>query len=118
MAEYLNDDDRVLALRRWWETNGTMLVVGLVLVIAAVIGWRWYNDHTQAREEAASATYQHYLEARQRDAKPAEARRAARDARQRIPTHRLSGLHAVLSRTRRGEAQRLREGDRSISRPR
>ena len=72
MSEYLNDDDRVLALRKWWETNGTTLVVGLVLMIAAVIGWRWYNDHTQARDEAASATYQKYVEARQHGAKPAE----------------------------------------------
>ena len=72
MSEYLNDDDRVLALRNWWETNGTALIVGLVLMIGAVIGWRWYNDYTQARDETASATYQRYLESRQRDAKPAE----------------------------------------------
>ena len=72
MSEYLNDDDRVLALRNWWEANGTMLIVGLVLMIGAVIGWRWYNDYTQARDETASATYQRYLESRQRDAKPAE----------------------------------------------
>ena len=72
MSEYLNDDDRVLALRKWWETNGTALIVGLVLMIGAVIGWRWYNDYTKARDEAASATYQRYLESRQRDAKPGE----------------------------------------------
>ena len=69
MSEYLNDDDRVLALRKWWESNGTLLIVGLVLIIGAVIGWRWYNDYTQARDEAASATYQRYLESRQGDAK-------------------------------------------------
>jgi predicted negative regulator of RcsB-dependent stress response len=68
----MNDDDRVLVLRRWWEGNGTSLVVMLVLVIGGVIGWRWYNDYTQTRDEAASATYQRYLEARQRDAKPEE----------------------------------------------
>jgi len=71
VSEYLNDDDRVLALRKWWETNGTLLIVGLVLIIGAVIGWRWYNDYTQARDEAASATYQRYLESRQGDAKVA-----------------------------------------------
>ncbi len=76
-----------------------------MLVIGAVIGWRWYNDYTQTREEAASATYQRYLEARQRDAKPEEARNDPRDARQRFPQHRLSDLLDVLPRTRRGEAQ-------------
>jgi predicted negative regulator of RcsB-dependent stress response len=72
VSEYMNDDDRVLVLRRWWEGNGTSLIVTLVLVIGAIIGWRWYNDYTQTRDEAASATYQRYLEARQRDAKPEE----------------------------------------------
>ena len=27
MSEYMNDDDRVLVLRRWWEGNGTSLIV-------------------------------------------------------------------------------------------
>ncbi len=72
MAEYLNDDDRVMIIRKWWDENGTALVVTVVLTIAAVIGWRWYNDHVQAREEAVSSLYQRYLEARQRDAKPEE----------------------------------------------
>ncbi len=72
MSEYMNDDDRVLVLRRWWEGNAASMLVSLVLVIGGVIGWRWYNDYTQTREEAASSTYQRYIEARQRDASPAE----------------------------------------------
>jgi predicted negative regulator of RcsB-dependent stress response len=72
VSEYMNDDDRVQVLRKWWEDNGTFLVITLVLVIGGVIGWRWYLDYTQTRDEAASATYQRYLEARQRDAKAEE----------------------------------------------
>ena len=68
----MNDDDRVQVLRKWWEGNGTSLVLTLVLVIGGVIGARWYTDYTQSRDEAASATYQRYLEARQRNAKPEE----------------------------------------------
>ena len=117
VAEYLNDDDRVLALRKWWETNGTMLVVGLVLMIAAVIGWRWYNDHTQAREEAASATYQQYVEARQRGAKPRNSTRRSRRSTTNsdapaIGSSRCSTAHS----TQQGAG--LREGDASISRRR
>ena len=72
MSDYMNDDDRVQVLRKWWEGNATVLVVTLVVVIAGVIGWRWYGDHTQKRQEAASETYQRYLEARQRDASAEE----------------------------------------------
>jgi len=34
----MNDDDRVQVLRKWWEDNGTFLVVALVLVIGSVVG--------------------------------------------------------------------------------
>jgi len=64
VAEYFNDDDRVAALRKWWDENGTSLIVGMVLVIGGVVGWRWYTDWNQARQEAASSTFQRYVELR------------------------------------------------------
>jgi predicted negative regulator of RcsB-dependent stress response len=72
VAEYLNDDDRVMIIRKWWDENGVALILTVALAIAAVVGWRWYNDYVQTREEAASATYQRYLESRQRGASPEE----------------------------------------------
>ena len=27
MSEYLTDDDRVMIIRKWWDTNGTTLIV-------------------------------------------------------------------------------------------
>jgi predicted negative regulator of RcsB-dependent stress response len=72
VAEYLTDDDRVMIIRKWWDENGTVLTVTVLLAIASVVGWRWYNNYVESRELAASATYQQYLEARQRDAKPEE----------------------------------------------
>jgi len=72
VAEYLTDDDRVMIIRKWWNENGTTLIVTIVVAIAAVVGWRWYHEYTKTRDEAASATYTRYLEARQRDAKPEE----------------------------------------------
>ncbi len=64
MAEYLNEDDQVAALKKWWDENGTALVVGLVLVIGGIVGWRVYSDYDQGRNEAASSVYQRYLELR------------------------------------------------------
>jgi len=64
VAEYLSDDEQVEALRRWWNRNGVPLIVALVLVIAGVIGWRWYNERKAANEAAAAAAYRHYLDVR------------------------------------------------------
>lgn len=61
----MNEDDQIAALKSWWDRNGTVLVVGLVLVIGGVIGWRAYSDHSRSANEAASAAYQQYLELRE-----------------------------------------------------
>jgi predicted negative regulator of RcsB-dependent stress response len=64
VSEYFSDDERVQALSKWWSENAIGMLVGLVLVIGGVLGWRWYVEHTAATEEAASSLYQHYLELR------------------------------------------------------
>jgi predicted negative regulator of RcsB-dependent stress response len=64
VSEYLNDDEQLQVLRQWWQRNGAALIIGLILAIGGVIGWRWYTDHKIAREEAASTAYQHYLQLR------------------------------------------------------
>jgi len=72
VAEYFTDDDRVAALRKWWDDNGTTSVLALVLVIAAVVGWRWYGEYDRGRQEAASVAYQHYLELKGAESKDTE----------------------------------------------
>jgi predicted negative regulator of RcsB-dependent stress response len=64
VSEYLTDDEQVEVLKRWWSQNGVALIVTLVLVIAGVVGWRWYNAHKAEREAAGSAAYHHYLDVR------------------------------------------------------
>jgi predicted negative regulator of RcsB-dependent stress response len=58
------EDEQLIALRSWWEENGTSLLIAIVVAIVGVVGWRWYGDHKQTQSEAASAVYQQYLEAR------------------------------------------------------
>jgi predicted negative regulator of RcsB-dependent stress response len=69
----MTDDDRVAAIRRWWEENGTALVVSLVLVVAGIVGWRWYVDADRAKHEAASTLYQRYLDLQQAGSSDTEA---------------------------------------------
>lgn len=73
MSEYMTDDDRVAVIRKWWEENGTALVVSLVLVVAGVVGWRWYVDEERASREGASVAYQRYVELREAGSKDTEA---------------------------------------------
>jgi predicted negative regulator of RcsB-dependent stress response len=72
VSDYLSEEEQISALRRWWAENGTSLIVGLVVAMAAVVGWRWYNEHRQAQTEAASVLYQKFLEGRSANADVAE----------------------------------------------
>ena len=64
MADYLTDEEQAERLKRWWDNNGTSLIVGLVLAIGGVVGWRYYQSYVADRADAASTAYSAYLEAR------------------------------------------------------
>ncbi len=64
MADYLTDEEQAERLKRWWEQNGTSLVIGLVLAVGAVVGWRYYQDYRAERADMASDAYTAFLAAR------------------------------------------------------
>ena len=67
MADYLTDEEQAERLKQWWDKNGTSLIIGLIVAVGAVIGWRYYDDYTVDRANAASAAFDAYLEARAND---------------------------------------------------
>ncbi len=64
MSDYLTDEEQAERLKRWWEQNGTSLVVGVALAVAAVVGWRYYQSYVQDRADAASDLFASYVDAR------------------------------------------------------
>ena len=47
MADYETEEQQVEALKEWWKQNGTAVIAGVVLGIAALGGWRgwdWYQE--------------------------------------------------------------------------
>lgn len=67
MADYLSDEEQAERLKQWWDKNGTSLVVGLAIAVAAVVGWRFYQDFAKDRADAASNAFAAYLQARAAD---------------------------------------------------
>ena len=64
MSEYLTDDERVEWLRNWWSRHGLAIIVGIVVAVAGVVGWRWFQEYRQDQAEGASRAYSAYLTAR------------------------------------------------------
>jgi len=61
MAEHLNDEEQLEALKKWWSENGKSMVGGVVLGLALVGGWRGWQYYVQNRAETAGARYDEML---------------------------------------------------------
>lgn len=52
------EEEQLEALKSWWDENGTQLLIGIVVVLAGIFGYRTWDSNTQATAEAASNLYE------------------------------------------------------------
>ncbi|HHJ34632.1 MAG TPA: tetratricopeptide repeat protein [Gammaproteobacteria bacterium] len=57
MNEYETEEQQLEALKKWWKENGTSLIVGLVVGVSALFGWRAYVQQNNAHAVQASDLY-------------------------------------------------------------
>lgn len=62
MSDYLTDNDRVDLLKRWWDNNGTTLIVGIILGLAIIYGLQFWHKHQLKQAAVASNAYQLLLQ--------------------------------------------------------
>ena len=62
MNEYETEEQQIEALKRWWKENGTSLVVGLVLGVSGLLGWRYYMVENNAHAVLASDMYMQMMQ--------------------------------------------------------
>jgi len=58
---YETEEQQVDAIKNWWRANGTMLVVGAVIGLAGLWGWRYYGETVSTSQEQASAEFTQVL---------------------------------------------------------
>ena len=63
MSDYLSEEEQLERLKSWWRSNGTSLLTGLVLAVAGLAGWRWYDQSATESRQAASDLYESFLAA-------------------------------------------------------
>lgn len=62
MAEFpYSEEDQTEQLKRWWKQNGTSIIGGVVLGLAIVGGYNYWQHYTQTRAEAASKLYERMM---------------------------------------------------------
>ncbi|MGK0336516.1 MAG: putative negative regulator of RcsB-dependent stress response [Candidatus Azotimanducaceae bacterium] len=52
------EEEQLEALKSWWDENGTQLLIGIVVVLAGIFGYRTWDSNAQATAEAASNLYE------------------------------------------------------------
>lgn len=59
MATYdLDEQERLDELKAWWKRWGTLLMLGLAVLIAAAAGWRYWQNHNVAQSLEAATVYE------------------------------------------------------------
>lgn len=61
MDIYTTEEQQVDAIKRWWNANGLAVIVGVILGLAAVFGWRYWQHWQQVQSEHASELYSTFL---------------------------------------------------------
>ena len=62
MNEYESEEQRIAALKSWWKENGTSLIVGLLVGISTLLGWRYYAEQSNEQAIQASDLYVQVLQ--------------------------------------------------------
>jgi predicted negative regulator of RcsB-dependent stress response len=62
IVEYETEEQELEALKKWLKENGPSLVIGLVLGIGGLFGWRYYLDFKTGHSADASDRYQTVLQ--------------------------------------------------------
>ena len=57
MAEHMQDEADLEALKRWWDENGKGIVAAVVVAVLGTVGWQQYQGFTASKAEAASDLY-------------------------------------------------------------
>ncbi|MFT5839348.1 MAG: putative negative regulator of RcsB-dependent stress response [Flavobacteriales bacterium] len=58
MEQYETEEQQVEAIKRFWKENGLALVIGALLGLGGLLGWRYYNDSQVLAKEQASFAYE------------------------------------------------------------
>jgi len=52
-----SEQEQIEALKRWWKSNGTVILIGLAIGLGGVGAWNWWRSHVETRAAAASKLY-------------------------------------------------------------
>lgn len=58
MDIYASDEEKAEAIKQWWRENGRSVIVGIILGLAAIFGFRYWMNYQQVQTQQAAVIYQ------------------------------------------------------------
>lgn len=63
MESFSTEEQQVEAIKRFWKENGTAIILGAVIGLGGLWGWRYYTETQIAQREQASTQYEQLVSA-------------------------------------------------------
>lgn len=57
MSRYGTEEEQIEAFKSWWNKNGTQLLSGILIIVIAVSGWKWWENNEYVSAANASTTF-------------------------------------------------------------
>lgn len=55
--DYETEEQQVEAIKKWWKENGSLVMVGIIVGVAVIFGWRYYAESKNSHAEYAGNVY-------------------------------------------------------------
>lgn len=65
MEPRFSEEDDVEKVKRWWRDYGRAIVVGVIIGLLVMAGWRYWGDYQQRHAQQAALAYEQVLSALQ-----------------------------------------------------
>lgn len=72
MDENLTEEQQLEQIRNWWKENGTSVILGAVIGLSALVGWKFYEKHQLTSATAASDAFEQVVKLSEQEGKSAE----------------------------------------------
>ncbi|WP_110657704.1 YfgM family protein [Salinicola halimionae] len=97
MAELRTEEEQLDAIKEWWKSNGSALLVGIVIAAAGVFGWQAWQRHQEGQSAEASNSYQQLIAIASSDTLDDNARTQAFDLADNLQSDHGDTLYADLA---------------------
>ncbi|MBL7002668.1 MAG: tetratricopeptide repeat protein [Gammaproteobacteria bacterium] len=56
--EYISEEQQVEDIKKWWKENGNSIIIGVIIGVSGILGWRYFGAYQLGQSAQASAHFE------------------------------------------------------------